>query len=192
MCHGKYCAEKIQNTCAFKMQRYRLFNPFSLHTCTQCIAVEKGQKGALRTILSYSTQPSKHGRDQLQQLYSHGHLSIYNHVRPGLSWNSVVKGNTITASAAPTALVIGCRIAHRGARGEVQGCDLGPYINYTVSTFLFTDGCLQLVQGEKYFWTNIFPVQTFQLLLARLSITVVITCFDRRYDSSFSAYSSCM
>ena len=136
MCHGKYCAKKIQNTCAFKMQRCRLFNPFSLHTCTQYIAVEKEQKGTLRTILSYSTQPSKHGRDQLQQLYSHefqvflristglysgGHLSIYNHVRPGLSWNSVVKGNTITASTAPTALVIGCHIAHRGARGKCGG-----------------------------------------------------------------------
>ena len=59
-------------------------------------------------------KPLKHGIDQLQQLYSHefqvslrintrlypgGHPSSYNHVRPGLTWNSVVKGNALTASA---------------------------------------------------------------------------------------------
>ena len=57
---------------------------------------------------------SKHGRDQLQQLYSHefqvflrintrlypgGHPTNYKPVRPGLTWNSVVKGNVLTVSA---------------------------------------------------------------------------------------------
>ena len=33
------------------------------------------------------------------RLYPGGHPSSYNPVRPGLTWNSVVKGNTLTASA---------------------------------------------------------------------------------------------
>ena len=59
-------------------------------------------------------KPSKHGKDQLQQLYSHefqvilrintrlypgGHPSSYNPVRSGLTWNSVVKRNALTTSA---------------------------------------------------------------------------------------------
>ena len=60
-------------------------------------------------------KPSKHRRDQLQQLYSHefqvfltintrlypgGHPSSYNPVRSGLTRNSVVKAsNALTASA---------------------------------------------------------------------------------------------
>ena len=59
-------------------------------------------------------KPSKHGKDQLQQLYSRefqvilrintrlypsGHPSSYNPVRLGLTWNSVVKRNALTTSA---------------------------------------------------------------------------------------------
>ena len=54
--------------------------------------------------------PSKHRIDQLQQLAwitkheaihpgAHGHPSSYKPTRLGLTWNSVVKGNALTASA---------------------------------------------------------------------------------------------
>ena len=35
------------------------------------------------------------------RLYPGGHPSSYNPVRPGLTWNSVVKDNALTASAIP-------------------------------------------------------------------------------------------
>ena len=54
-------------------------------------------------------KPSKHGRDQLRQLYSH-ESQVWNSaqmvphpatdpVRPGLTWSLVVKGNALTAYA---------------------------------------------------------------------------------------------
>ena len=35
------------------------------------------------------------------KLYPGGHPSSYNPVRPGLTWDSVMKGNTLTASTLP-------------------------------------------------------------------------------------------
>ena len=61
----------------------------------------------------HGEKPLKHGRDQVQQLHSHefhillristrlcpgGHPSSYNPIRPGSTWNSVVKGNALTES----------------------------------------------------------------------------------------------
>ena len=58
-------------------------------------------------------KPSKYGRDQLRELYSHKSqvwestqrcTQMFTHpatdpARPGLTWNSVVKGNTLPAYA---------------------------------------------------------------------------------------------